>query len=142
MDQSAADAQFKSAQRLTDDLLKENFRGSMTDDTKTTKLSKTNADCDKKLTKSDAYDANGKRVDGSGLGEPVKKKQKRPREEKSGDGGTSLSSSVSITPIASMQSAVSTSLSNAGLCLNCLECDISFAMRQKEKTKMLTRNSN
>lgn len=111
MDQSV-DSQFKSSQRLTD----ENFRNSMTDDTKSAKFSKTNADCDKKVNKSDAYDSNGKRVDNSGLGEPVKKKQKRPREEKSGDGGSSLSSSVSITPIASMQSAVSTSLSNAGLC--------------------------
>lgn len=107
--------EFKSSQRLTtDDLLRETFRNSLTDDAKTVKLSKSNADCDKvKVNKSDSYDPNGKRVDSSS--ESIKKKQKRPRDEKSSDGSSNLSSSVSITPIASMQSAVSTSLSNTGL---------------------------
>lgn len=88
----------------------------MADDSKNVKLSKINADCDKiKVNKTESYDSNGKRVDSTGLNEPVKKKQKRPRDEKSGDSGSSLSSSVSITPIASLQSSVSTSLSNTGL---------------------------
>lgn len=106
------DGQFKSTQRLSDDLLKENFRSSMADDSKNVKLSKQNAaDCDKiKVNKTE-------RVDSSGSNEPVKKKQKRPRDEKSGDSSSSLSSSVSITPIASLQSSVSASLSNTGLVL-------------------------
>lgn len=113
--EQTSDGQFKSSQRLNDDLLKENFRGSMADDSKNVKVSKINADCDKiKVNKTESYDSNGKRVDSSGLNEPVKKKQKRPRDEKSGDGGSSLSSSVSITPIASLQSSASTSLSNTG----------------------------
>lgn len=84
---------------------------------KTVKLSKTNIDCDKvKVNKFDSYDPNGKRSDSSNSGEPIKKKQKRPRDDKTIDGSSSLSSSVSITPIVSMQSSVSTSsLSNAGL---------------------------
>lgn len=105
----------KSSQRLADDVLKENFRGSMTDDSKNAKISKTSAECDKiKVNKSESYDSNGKRLDSSsGLGEPQKKKQKRPRDEKSsGDVGSILPSSVSITPIASMQSSASSALSN------------------------------
>lgn len=104
------DGQFKSSQRLTDDLLKDTFRNSLTDETKIMKSSKTNADCDKvKVNKSDSYDPNGKRVDSSGMGEPIKKKQKRPRDDKSTDGSSNLSSAVSITPIAS-----SVSLANTG----------------------------
>lgn len=96
---------------MNDDLMKETFRNSLTDDTKSSKSSKANADCDKvKVNKSDTYDSNGKRSDSSSLGEPTKKKQKRPREDKSGD-GSSLPASVSITPI----SSVATSLSNSGL---------------------------
>lgn len=92
--------------------MKDTFRNSLTDDTKSSKSSKTNADCDKvRVNKSDTYDSNGKRSDSSVLGEPTKKKQKRPREDKSGDGSSSLSASVSITPI----SSVATSLSNSGL---------------------------
>ncbi|XP_055310270.1 mediator of RNA polymerase II transcription subunit 1 isoform X10 [Sitodiplosis mosellana] len=108
------DGLFKSSQRLGDDSLKDTFRTSLTDDSKNIKFAKTNADCDKvKVNKSDSYDPNGKRLDSSGLSEPIKKKQKRPREEKLADGSSSLSSSVSITPIASMQSSsVSTSLSS------------------------------
>ncbi|XP_031620544.1 mediator of RNA polymerase II transcription subunit 1 isoform X3 [Contarinia nasturtii] len=99
----SSDGQFKSSQRLAEDT----FRNS--DELKSSKLSKANVDCDKvKVNKSESYDPNGKRLDGS---EPVKKKQKRPRDEKSSDSGSNLSSSVSITPIASMQSSVSTSLS-------------------------------
>lgn len=107
------DGQLKLSQRLGDDVLKENFRGSTADDSKNAKISKTSAECDKiKMNKSESYDSNGKRVDSSsGVGEPVKKKQKRPRDEKSGDAG-SLPSSVSITPIASMQSSAATALSN------------------------------
>lgn len=106
-----SDGQFKSSQRLMEDT----FRNS--DELKSSKLSKTNVDCDKvKVNKSESYDPNGKRIDGSNLGEPVKKKQKRPREEKSNDGNSNLSSSVSITPIASLQSSGSTSLSSSGLC--------------------------
>lgn len=104
------DGQFKSSQRLTDDLLKDTFRNSLTDETKIMKSSKTNADCDKvKVNKSDSYDPNGKRVDSSGMGEPIKKKQKRSRDDKSTDGSSNLSSAVSITPIAS-----SVSLANTG----------------------------
>lgn len=114
IDQSS-DGQFKSSQRLGDDMLKDSFRNSIADDLKSAKLSKAHAECDKvKVNKTDSYDSNGKRLDSSGLGEPIKKKQKRPRDEKSGDGSSSLSSSVSITPISSMQSSVSTSLSNSG----------------------------
>lgn len=113
--EQTSDGQFKSSQRLGDDLLKENFRSSMAGDSKNVKLSKLNADCDKvKVNKSESYDSNGKRVDSSGQNEPIKKKQKRPRDDKTGDGGSSLSSSVSITPIASLQSSVSTSLTNTG----------------------------
>lgn len=114
MDQ-VTDAQLKSSQRLADDLLKENFRSTMTDDPKNAKILKTNADCDKvKLNKPESYDSNGKRVvDGFGPGEPLKKKQKRPRDEKPNDISSTLPSSVSLTPIASMQSSVSTSLSNS-----------------------------
>lgn len=99
--------------------MKDTFRNSLADDSKNVKLSKTNADCDKvKVNKSDTYDPNGKRLDSSSLGEPIKKKQKRPREDKLTDGSSNLSSSVSITPIASMQSSsVSTSLSSTGTSL-------------------------
>lgn len=106
---------------MADELLKENFRGSMTTDDATkllTKLTKTNADCDKgKLNKTptESYDSNGKRTDGVSTNEPVKKKQKRPRDDKTNDPTGSLSSAVSITPIASLQSSVTTSLSNTGL---------------------------
>lgn len=111
------DGQLKSTQRLADDLLKENFRSSMTDDSKNVKISKTNTDCDKvKVNKSESFDSNGKRIDSSGLSEPLKKKQKRPRDEKSSDIGSTLPSSVSITPIASMQSSASTALSNTSAC--------------------------
>lgn len=111
------DGQLKSSQRLSDDQLKENFRSSMIDETKNAKISKTNTDCDKvKLNKSEPFDSNGKRIDSTGLGEPLKKKQKRPRDEKSSEVGSSLPSSVSITPIASMQSAASTALSNTSSC--------------------------
>lgn len=112
LDQSN-DGQHKSSQRLTDDQLKENFRSSMTDDAKNAKISKTNIDCDKvKLNKSEPFDSNGKRIDSTGLSEPLKKKQKRPRDEKSSDISSTLPSSVSITPIASMPSSASTALSN------------------------------
>lgn len=119
MDQSN-DGQHKSSQRLTtDDLLKENFRSSMTDgDAKNAKISKTNSDYDKvKVNKSEPFDSNGKRIDSTGLNEPLKKKQKRPRDEKStSDVSSTLPSSVSITPIASMQSSASTALSNTSMC--------------------------
>lgn len=67
----------------------------MTDDGKSGKSSKMNVDCDKpKLSKTDAYDSNGKRTDGSNLGDSMKKKQKRPRDEKSSDGNSNSSPSV------------------------------------------------
>lgn len=69
----------------------------MGDDGKSGKSSKMNVDCDKpKLSKSDIYDSNGKRIDGSNFGEPMKKRQKRPRDEKSSDGNSNSSPSVSF----------------------------------------------
>lgn len=72
----------------------------MGDDGKSGKSSKMNVDCDKpKLSKSDVYDPNGKRIDGSNLGEPIKKKQKRPRDDKSSDGNSNSSPSVGFSII-------------------------------------------
>lgn len=80
---------------MTSNLLKDNFRSSTGDDGKSGKSSKMNVDCDKtKLGKSDIYDSNGKRIDGSSLGELMRKKQKRPRDEKSSDGNSNSSPSV------------------------------------------------
>lgn len=92
--------------------MKDSFRKTLNDDSKSTKSSsKTNADCDKiKGSKSESHDPNGKRIDA--LSEPTKKKQKRSRDDKNGD-GPNLSTSVSITPIASSNSYSGTGLSSS-----------------------------
>lgn len=107
---SSSSSVANKSQRSSDDstIFKESYRNPLSDDSKGMKISKSNADCDKiKLNKSDVYDSNGKRIDGANIGEPMKKKQKRQRDEKSSaDGSSNLSPSVSITPITSSETKI------------------------------------